>query len=175
MLEYGFSLTCIFPFKSRIEDSSLIQGNTGQRKPVFEYILRTEEVTDFRESRTTVCQSLKSICSRKCNRPPYRKEVCQIFVMHMFRLPVSNASNRFFCATHYECFDLTKVTYLAFNWTSANFVGTTFISASLNVELQVAMVIKCRRVAFLISITLNRVNILQTFLHRSLTMTLKTF
>ena len=32
MLEYGFSLTRIFPYKDRIVDFVLIRENTGQRK-----------------------------------------------------------------------------------------------------------------------------------------------
>ena len=52
MSEYGFSLTCIFPYKDRILDSvkdriivsALIRGNIGQRKPVFWHILLSESV-----------------------------------------------------------------------------------------------------------------------------------
>ena len=39
MREYVFSLTRIFPYKDRIEDSVLIRENTGQWKPVFSHIL----------------------------------------------------------------------------------------------------------------------------------------
>ena len=39
MPEYGFSLTCIFPYKDRIYDYVLIRGDTGQKKPVFFNIL----------------------------------------------------------------------------------------------------------------------------------------
>ena len=73
----------------------------------------------------------------------------------MSRLPASNSSKRFICATHFEGFDSTEVTYLAFDWSSTNFDGTTFINTSLTVELQVAMIVRYRRVTFLISVTLN--------------------
>ena len=39
MAEYGFPLTRIFP--NKIEDSVLIRGNVGQRKPIFWHILRS--------------------------------------------------------------------------------------------------------------------------------------
>ena len=38
MPEYGFSLTCIFPYKDKIFDSFFIQENTGQRKLVIWHI-----------------------------------------------------------------------------------------------------------------------------------------
>ena len=41
MQEYGFSLTSIFPYESRIVDSVLMQENAGKRKPVFSHILRS--------------------------------------------------------------------------------------------------------------------------------------
>ena len=41
MREYGFSLSCIFPYKDRILGSVAIGENTGQGKPVFLYILRS--------------------------------------------------------------------------------------------------------------------------------------
>ena len=41
MREYGFSLTSIFPYESRIVDSVLMQENAGKRKPVFSHILRS--------------------------------------------------------------------------------------------------------------------------------------
>ena len=34
MPEYGFFLTCVFPYMDRIFDSVLISENTDQRKPV---------------------------------------------------------------------------------------------------------------------------------------------
>ena len=40
MAEFGFSLTRIFPYKDRILDSVFLREYTGQRKPVFWYILR---------------------------------------------------------------------------------------------------------------------------------------
>ena len=58
----------------------------------------------------------------------------------MSRLPASNSNNRLICTTHFQGFDSTKVTYLAFNWSSTNFDVTTFINTSLFVELQVAMI-----------------------------------
>ena len=39
MREYGSSLTRILPYKDRIADSAFIGENTGQRKPLFLYIL----------------------------------------------------------------------------------------------------------------------------------------
>ena len=41
MREYGFSLTSIFPYESRIVDSVLMQENAGKRKSVFSHILRS--------------------------------------------------------------------------------------------------------------------------------------
>ena len=43
MLEYGFSLTRIFPYQNTIIDSVLKPENTGHRKPVFRHILRSGE------------------------------------------------------------------------------------------------------------------------------------
>ena len=40
MPKYGFSLTRILPYKAWIVDFVLIRDNTGQRKLVFQYILR---------------------------------------------------------------------------------------------------------------------------------------
>ena len=45
MREYGFSLTRIHPYKDKIYDSVLIQENTGQWKPVFSHILRSENTS----------------------------------------------------------------------------------------------------------------------------------
>ena len=42
MLEYGFSLGCIFPNKDRIVDSVFIRENVGQKKPVSGHVLRNE-------------------------------------------------------------------------------------------------------------------------------------
>ena len=39
MQKYGFSLTCILPYKDRIVYSILIRENTGQWKPIFSHIL----------------------------------------------------------------------------------------------------------------------------------------
>ena len=39
MPEYRFSLTCIFPYKDKIDDSVLIRNYTGQRKSIFWHIL----------------------------------------------------------------------------------------------------------------------------------------
>ena len=35
MPEYGFSLTCIFPYNDRIEDYALILENTDQESPYY--------------------------------------------------------------------------------------------------------------------------------------------
>ena len=43
MLEYGFSLTDIFPYKDINYTSVLIWENTGQWKPVFLHILYSED------------------------------------------------------------------------------------------------------------------------------------
>ena len=40
MPEHGFSLTRIFPYADKIEDSLLMREYTSQRKPVFWHILR---------------------------------------------------------------------------------------------------------------------------------------
>ena len=40
MLEYGFSLTRIFPYKNRVVDSPRIRENKGQTKPVFQHFIR---------------------------------------------------------------------------------------------------------------------------------------
>ena len=45
MPEYGFPLIHIFPYKDRIYDYVPLQGSTGQRKPVFRNILRSENLT----------------------------------------------------------------------------------------------------------------------------------
>ena len=47
MLEYGFSQTRILPHKVRIKDSGLIRENTGQWKPIFFHILRSEKRRDM--------------------------------------------------------------------------------------------------------------------------------
>ena len=39
--EYGFSLTCIFPYKDRIYNSVLIREWTSQTKPLLWHILRS--------------------------------------------------------------------------------------------------------------------------------------
>ena len=47
MLEYGFSLTGIFPYKDRLFDFVLIRENSGQRKPIFWliYVVYPERTT----------------------------------------------------------------------------------------------------------------------------------
>ena len=45
MPEYGFSMTCIIPYKDRIFDSVLIREYTGQRKPVLWHILGSDHCT----------------------------------------------------------------------------------------------------------------------------------
>ena len=40
--EYGFSQTHIFVDKDKMVDSVLIRENTGQKKPVFSHILRSD-------------------------------------------------------------------------------------------------------------------------------------
>ena len=40
MLEFGFSLTCIFSYNYRIYDSVLVRKNTDQKKTVFQHVLR---------------------------------------------------------------------------------------------------------------------------------------
>ena len=55
MPEYGFPLTCIFPYKYRIEDSVLIRENVSQRKPLSWRVLRSY---DFRDLRKTAHKSL---------------------------------------------------------------------------------------------------------------------
>ena len=47
MPEYEFCLICIFPYKDRAYDSAFIRENTGQRKPVFLHILRSETQHTF--------------------------------------------------------------------------------------------------------------------------------
>ena len=42
MREYEFSLTRFLPYKDKIYDFLLIRENTGQWKPVFSHILRSE-------------------------------------------------------------------------------------------------------------------------------------
>ena len=47
MREYGFSLTCILPYKDRIYNYVLIREKTGQWKPVFSHILYSNKLYIF--------------------------------------------------------------------------------------------------------------------------------
>ena len=47
MREYGFSLTCILPYKDRIYNYVLIRENTGQWTPVFSHILCSNKLYIF--------------------------------------------------------------------------------------------------------------------------------
>ena len=42
MQEYGFSVTCILPYKDKIYDFVLKQKNAGHGKPAFSHILYSE-------------------------------------------------------------------------------------------------------------------------------------
>ena len=50
---YGFSLTLIFPYNDRIEDSVFMRENTDQGKPFLRHIIRNDS--------STQCTSLKTV------------------------------------------------------------------------------------------------------------------
>ena len=47
MPKYGVSVTSVFPYKDRTEDSGVIREFTGQRKPAFLHILCSDILENF--------------------------------------------------------------------------------------------------------------------------------
>ena len=78
MQEYGFSLTCILPFKNKIVNSVFIRKNTDQGKPVFPHILCS--VTEALYDRFKLVYGFLNEGDKVCEYCRYSKLMIQAYL-----------------------------------------------------------------------------------------------